>query len=177
MVRTCYVKVFHAPANAYKIRHGIKHGAWARNPWYPMATPEFIERIRSMAPVIRFGAYGDPAAVPTRVWETLAGASSRWLGYTHQWRTCDPELARYCMASVDSPTEYGEARAMGWRTFRVRTKDQTLEGGEIVCPASKEGGQKVQCDVCSLCMGTERNAKDVAIIAHGVGAGAFKGAT
>jgi len=176
MVRPCYVKVFHGPTTAYKVRHGIK-GPWARNPWYPMATNADLEQVRAKGAVIRFGAYGDPAAVPTRVWEALAGVSIRYLGYTHQWRTCDPELARYCMASVDSPEEYGEARAAGWRTFRVRTSDQPLDRGEIVCPASAEAGKRAVCADCSLCMGTGRPAKSIAIIAHGVGASAFKGST
>ena len=80
------------------------------------------------------------------------------------------------MASVDSPAEYAEAIAAGWRTFRVRTADQELVKGEVVCPAAKEAGQRVTCFDCSLCMGTTRKAKNIAIIAHGVGASAFKGA-
>jgi len=174
MVRACYVKVFHGPTTAYKVRHGLK-GPWARNPWYPMATPADLEQIRAKGAVIRFGAYGDPAAVPARVWETLSGACPRWLGYTHAWRTCDPALRAYCMASVDSPAEYAEAVAAGWRTFRVRGKDQPLIKGEIACPASAEAGKVAVCADCSLCMGTSRKAKQIAIIAHGMGAGAFKG--
>ena len=175
MERACYVKVFHGPTTVYKTRHGIK-GPWARNPWYAIATPENLEQIRAKDPVIRFGAYGDPAAVPTRIWETLASASKRFLGYTHAWRTCDPALKAFCMASVDSPAEYAEAIAAGWRTFRVRTKAEELQGGEIVCPAAKEAGKRATCFDCSLCMGTSRKAKNIAIIAHGVGASAFKGA-
>ena len=170
--RPCYVKVQHGPTTVYKVRNGIK-GPWARNPWYAMATPADLEQIKGLDAVIRFGAYGDPAAVPTRVWESLAELCPRFMGYTHQWRTCDPNLKRYCMASVDSPKEYAEAVSMGWRTFRVRAPWQKLDKAEAVCPASEEAGKKAVCADCTLCMGTQRKAKHIAIIAHGIGARAF----
>ena len=174
MVRPCYVKIQHAPTTTYKVRHGVK-GPWARNPWYPLATPADLEYLRTREPVTRFGSYGDPAAVPTRVWAALASVSKRWTGYTHAWRTCDPDLARYCMASVDTEAEYAEARAAGWRTFRVRTAAQPVLPREVVCPAAKEAGQRVTCFDCSLCMGTTRKAKDIVIVAHGNGASAVTG--
>ena len=88
---------------------------------------------------VRIGSYGDPAAVPTRVWAELLRHVTHWTGYTHMWRpkwcgdcaegrtvsdcrNCwkpDLELRRYCMASVDTPEEREEAQALGWRTFFV----------------------------------------------------------
>lgn len=47
---------------------------------------------------VRLGTYGDPAAVPTVVWQTVLAQSAMHTGYTHQWRTCDQTLAHWCMA-------------------------------------------------------------------------------
>lgn len=54
------------------------------------------------------------------------------------------------MASVSTPDQAAAAHAAGWRTFRV---DAEPAPGEVVCPASKEAGQKTQCDRCALCSG------------------------
>jgi len=86
---------------------------------------------------VRLGAYGDPAAVPFQVWQALLAYAAAWTGYTHQWRRA-PELAAYCMASVDTPGERAEARFLGFRTFRVRAAGQAVETREVVCPASAE---------------------------------------
>jgi hypothetical protein len=60
------------------------------------------------------------------------------------------------------------ARALGWRTFRVRGADEALGEREIACPASKESGHKTTCDRCIGCGGTSAKAKvDFVIIAHG----------
>lgn len=123
---------------------------------------------------VRAGTYGDPAAVPLRVWMTMLARVSGWTGYTHQWR--DARFAAYrsfLMASADSADDRRLANGQGWRTFRVRQVTDSVEpllDGEIVCPASKEGGKRVQCDTCQLCRGTARSARDVAIVDHSVGA-------
>lgn len=117
----------------------------------------------------RLGTYGDPAAVPDHVWTALLRRVAGWTGYTHQWRV-RPTLARWCMASVDSGRERDAAKALGWRTFRVRqvsvTGPDPLGDREVVCPASAEAGHRVQCERCQLCKGTAIGAKDVAIIDH-----------
>ena len=63
---------------------------------------------------------------------------------------------------------------MGWRYFRVRRADDPLLAGEIVCPASAEGGKRRTCETCKACAGNpnERGAS-VVIIAHGATAKAF----
>lgn len=90
---------------------------------------------------VRIGTYGDPAAVPFSVWSRVVNLAANHSGYTHQWRTCDQRLRTICMASVDLAEDAEEARAMGWRTFRVRLPESPIEEGEIVCPASDEGGR------------------------------------
>ncbi|WP_235571350.1 hypothetical protein [Mycobacterium sp. Root265] len=117
---------------------------------------------------VRFGAYGDPAAVPFEVWSQIQAVADSTTGYTHQWRIADPRFAEICMASADSVEDRREARLKGYRTFRVRTKASARLKGEVVCPASKEAGYKTVCATCMACGGTDTGrAQDITIIAHG----------
>jgi hypothetical protein len=111
---------------------------------------------------VRVGTYGDPAAVPQRVWELLLSDADGFTAYTHQkpWR---PEIA---MQSADSHAE----AVMHWkenrRTFRVITDLGELDKeNETLCPASKEMGRRVQCADCRLCAGFKQ-AKSIAIVEH-----------
>ena len=125
--------------------------------------------------VVRLGSYGDPAAVPLGVWIELTAHATAWTGYTHQWRHLDAQkLKGLCMASTDTPDETLAAHAMGWRTFRVRTGDESLLGEhangrrEIACPASDEMGNKTDCASCQACGGLGARALvNLAIVAHG----------
>jgi hypothetical protein len=117
--------------------------------------------------VLRLGAYGDPAAIPFQTWRRLLRTASGWIGYTHQWRTCDERFKTILMASVDTPREQFEAARAGWRTFRVRGRSDVLLRNEFVCPASNESGHRVTCTDCQLCAGTSSPARNVAIMAHG----------
>jgi len=118
---------------------------------------------------LRMGSYGDPAAVPAQFWKQLSKYTSGHTGYTHQWRRPIARgLRTLVMASADSAADRDTARAMGWRTFRVRTADESLSSREIVCPASPEGGDRRQCVTCLACDGADRAGKvSVAIIVHG----------
>ena len=111
---------------------------------------------------VRVGTYGDPAAVPQRVWELLLSDADGFTAYTHQkpWR---PEIA---MQSADSHAE----AVMHWkenrRTFRVIADLGELDKeNETICPASKEMGRRVQCAECRLCAGFKQ-AKSIAIVQH-----------
>ena len=153
--RSCYVTVVQAPNNVWKT---YKRGR------YPAArSDDFAGRD------VRLGSYGDPAAVPSRVWEAVAIEASNMVGYTHQWRDF-PEMARWCMASVDTTDEQAEAKFLGFRTFRVTLEDPRMyrNSAEIVCPASAEMGHKTTCDKCKACGGLSAKAKaDVVIQVHG----------
>jgi hypothetical protein len=73
------------------------------------------------------------------------------------------------MASVDTIEQGMEARALGWRTFRVTAPDLLdLQKGEIECVADSRG---VQCADCGLCDGSRPGdkRKSIAIRAHGNG--------
>jgi len=157
----CYVTVFQAPLSTYR--------AWERG----NATAYSLDMFRGRK--VRFGAYGDPAAVPLHVWESIAGVASAVTGYTHQWASCSTDYAQWCMASCDSIDEYREARRAGYRSFVVRAMGSPKPDGVVACPASAEAGKRATCADCLQCGGTSNGRKaDITIEAHGPTARAFK---
>ena len=155
---TCYVTLFYAPWNVYQ--------AYQRCESYTHVSKENMDIIKGR--YIRIGSYGDPAAVPIHVWHDLCSIAKGWTGYTHGWKDCNPDLKKYCMASVDSLQEMKQAIRKGWRTFRVRCIDDEKEKGELTCPASVEAGKKLNCLQCLSCSGTSSKRKaNVCIKAHG----------
>jgi len=122
---------------------------------------------------VRLGAYGDPAAVPIEVWDGLLSKCVS-TGYTHQWRTCDPRYAEYCMASCDSDTDVEDAVKKGYRVFFVqnhKTIDDALKTvGDTKlawCPASKEKGKVTTCSKCMACSGTRSKLhSNITILKH-----------
>jgi hypothetical protein len=157
--RTCYVDVGKSVMSVF--------GAWTRGA-YPLLSPAAGARMLQ-GRAVRMGAYGDPAAIPAKHWRALLRLSRGRTGYTHQWRMpFAQQLRALVMASADTASERDVARAMGWRTFRVRGADETLGAREIVCPASDEAGKARQCLTCQACDGADRPGKaSVAIIVHG----------
>ena len=159
--RTCYVDVGKAPQGVWKAFH--------RGQYIDLSgDPDTIAMLIAQR-IVRMGAYGDPAMVPVRQWRMLLAAAAGRTGYTHAWRRMWAQALRpYVMASVDSVAEQDIARAMGWRTFRVRTENEPLQSNEFVCPASPEGGLRKQCITCKACDGADRPGKSsAAIIVHG----------
>ena len=119
----------------------------------------------------RIGTYGDGAFIQDgEIIPLIASSSKRWTGYTHQWVN-RPDLSRWLMASVDSPTEQVRAKLAGWRTFRVSPYGNSARMlGEIVCPKSDEAGNLTTCHECCLCDGKRGNTdarKDIVIQKHG----------
>jgi hypothetical protein len=160
-MRTCYVNVRNAPLavwNAY--RRGVY-------PTYNRSKHAHLLQGRKL----RLGSYGDPCAVPLAVWVPFLRLASKRTGYTHQWRDRRfARFARYVMASVETVADATQAQAKGWRTFRIRTDAaDPIEQGEIICPASPEGGARMDCSRCAACHGTNGapGRASVAIIAHG----------
>lgn len=164
--RMCYVNVAQSVQSVF--------AAWIRGS-YPAMSPAAGARMLA-GRIVRIGSYGDPAAIPARHWFALVRFASGRTGYTHQWRRA-PALRPLVMASVDTVPERDVARALGWRTFRVRSADQPLGAREIVCPASPEGGDRRQCVSCRACDGADRPKKaSVAIVVHGAMAKYFAAA-
>ena len=164
---SCYVEVGKSVSAVWK---AYKRGS------YPVIDPKDLP---VEGRTIRLGAYGDPAAVPLNVWTYTVPRASGHTGYTHQWLETFVQagLERFAMASADSAHEREQARAMGWRTFRVRTAEEALGAAEIMCPASDEAGNRTQCERCKLCSGTaSKSWKDIAIVVHGAKSKRFQAA-
>jgi hypothetical protein len=153
--RACYVTLWLGPLRVYRMVGR-----------YPAVTLSQLESLMARKQV-RLGAYGDPAAVPLRVWRAVLRRAAGWTGYTHQWQTCDPAFREFLMASVDTLAEAAAAHAAGWRTFRVRTAHAAVLPDEVICPASDEAGHHTTCSACELCRGTANPARSVVIAAHG----------
>lgn len=158
----CYVKTYQAPRST-----------WQANKDKPVATVDEIAAAVD-GRLVRRGSYGDPAAVPLWVWAMLDKRAEkvqrRDTGYTHQWRDF-PELAGRVMASVHTEQEAQEAHALGFRTFRVmgrQGKGDAPMASEILCPASKEAGERTTCAKCGLCNGARPGdrRKSIAIHSH-----------
>lgn len=170
--RRCYVTPFFGPLQIWKqfVAGEYPDVTWA----------ELRSVIEGRG--VRLCAYGDPSAVGYEVWCNLLETASTWTGYTHAWRRADQRLRRICMASVDTVDEFYAARALGWRTFRIRMPDAPLLVGsapastvgqsttvsiEFICPASDEADHRSTCQRCQLCRGASSPARSVVIVAHG----------
>lgn len=163
---SCYVDV---PKSVLAI-----YAAWIRG-GYRLASPRTVGRALA-GRVVRIGSYGDPAAIPAAHWRAIIRHAAGHTGYTHQWRLALAQgLRGIVMASADSAQDRDVARAMGWRTFRVRTAAESLGAREITCPASDEAGNRRQCITCRACDGAPRGTAQasVAIIVHGARASRF----
>ncbi|TXM69647.1 hypothetical protein [Methylobacterium sp. WL120] len=161
--RSCYVTILHGPRMVYE--------ALRRGRYDPLTPAQARTALRGRK--VRLGAYGDPGAIPEAILTQAMGRVREMTGYTHLWRRF-PYLSAFCMASCDSQADRDAAKALGFRTFRVRAKDEPLAEGEGHCPASVEMGKATRCDSCLLCGGQRKNAKaDIAILIHGTGARNF----
>lgn len=156
----CYVDVSKAPNGVWK---AYKRGRY---------TSDHAElyRLLESGQALRIGSYGDPAAAPYAMWDSLVKLARKWTGYTHQWRVCDSRFSFIVMASCETGEDERSAHNAGYRTFR--TIDTTNDAfPAILCPASEEAGKITDCATCGLCSGTaygKRNRiRSIRIVAHG----------
>lgn len=141
LARTCYVLVAQSPAMVWK---KYQDGGYRGRTDYSLLAGR----------PVRLGSYGDPCAVPMRVWQRLLPHVSGWTGYTHQWR--EPRFQAYreiCMASVENRVDAELAKNMGWRTFLVLPLGEQAGPREFHCPASAEQGKRLTCATCMACDG------------------------
>lgn len=154
----CYVTIFQAPLQVWK---SYKKGQYPK-----LETFEVFEGSK-----MRFGAYGDPLALPVDILVRLKAVVSNNTSYTHQWRKNNIEaVKKLSMASVDNISEAKLAQALGWRTFRVTKNQNDLLPNEIICPNYTSG---IKCIDCNLCKGTSTKAKSIVIPIHGAKIGRF----
>jgi hypothetical protein len=160
--RTCYVIIFQAPLNVWKTYH---RGSYDR-----AVDSEAIANVGKDRKV-RLGSYGDPAAVPAYVWQALLSKSIGRTGYSHQSGLDNADfVADIMMISADNMALARAAWTNGHRTFRIIDSVDDMDANEVLCPASKEAGERTNCENCGLCAGSSIKAKSIAIVAHGNGA-------
>jgi len=158
-VKPCYVQTWRGPLST-----------WKANKDKPVTDPGWVLSI--MRHPLREGAWGDPASVPASVWDALRPEICN--SYTHQYLTHD--LQSRAMASTHTIEDLRRAEIRGYRSFRVISKAEynrigsaALDPTEILCPASKEAGARVQCVQCLLCngkTGPDDRRKNIAIVEH-----------
>jgi len=159
----CYVRVYQAPLSVWNAYHRGRYAVPGVD-FDDALLPELFAGLS-----FRIGSYGDPAAIPARIWKRATKRVKNRTGYSHQWnKRIGAGLKNLCMASADSESDVATATARGWRTFRVRKHDAPVLKNESICPASAEGGKRVQCDTCGLCKGATIAARSVVIADHGL---------
>lgn len=143
--RTCYVTLAKAPTTIWR---RYAEGGYQRVS--PSAAAAFLP-----GRLLRLGAYGDPAALPLAVLETLAEGAASTVGYTMQWRD-GFALAHLCMASCGSWEEAEQARAYGYRAFVALPGSDPAPAGAMQCPneATRHRPMPVTCSDCRACGGT-----------------------
>ncbi len=157
---SCYVEARTGPLAVFRALEGGHYPRPARNGLSVLTRGRLVRR----------GSDGDPSAAPAALWRQLLTGSAGWTGYTHQWRRARAQEYRpFLMASVDTESEQRQARSKGWRTFRVRLPGMPTLAGEVVCPASEDGGFTRTCETCGACDGAGTNARraSVVITIHG----------
>jgi len=157
---TCYVNVGTGVNSIYR--------SWLNGNYEPLNYKILKYKLKNS--FVRFGAYGDPVFIPLELVEFISKNCKGWTGYSHQWQ--DPQFnayKRYFMASVDNESEYQKSIDLGWRSYRVSTNNETLNG-EIMCPHDAESDTPIQCADCRLCdgLGRHKNARNIAVIVHGL---------
>ena len=157
----CYVNVGRSVRSVYE---AYKRGR------YQKIAPVQLRAVLSGRKV-RLGTYGDPAAAPVGMWQTITADAAGIVGYSHQWQAVNFDHAAWAplvMASADNIDEAAQANLYGMRVFRVSVGVEK-QPSETTCPASAEGGRKATCDTCMLCGGTTKSARDIVIADHAVG--------
>ena len=160
--KECYVLTFQGPLSVW---NAYKRGSY--KDYTDLYMIEDLPKILFNDLIIRFGAYGDPAALPKWLIKSIADNCQDFTGYTHQWnKTKFKFLQDYFMASVESLTLAKSALKKGFRTFRIKQSGADNFENEIDCPSSTG----IQCIDCKLCNGS-KEAANITIEAHGARAG------
>ena len=157
--RTCYVKLYQGVLVTWK--------QWIKGA-YPSLQGHDALALLGKGKDVRIGTYGDGGAVPKYIWDSLIQDARKHTAYCHQYdnpnSSFDPTIY---MVSADNLATAKTHWEFGHRTFRViQDVNEVVKGQEILCPASKEMGRRVQCSSCMLCGGSQVNAKSIAIVQH-----------
>jgi hypothetical protein len=117
---------------------------------------------------LRLGAYGDPAALPPWVVESLASAARSagqgWTGYTHHRQTYPNRsawLKPYAMASCGDAVAVASAELDAWPSFATVSGEEPhwplwTQQRVLACPAANGA---VSCSGCMACGGNNGRGK------------------
>ena len=157
--RACYVVIGQGPL--------ITYNAYIKG-IYPEAFGHDNIAAIGRGRMVRLGTYGDPAAVPSYIWDSLLSESIGHTAYSHQSGIESADVRKdMFMISADTEAQARAAWDKGARTFRiVKDYSEAIKGHEIPCPNDTKG---IQCQECGLCKGASM-AKSIVISAHGAGA-------
>lgn len=151
---SCYITLHQAPAAVYK---SFKNGNY-ENFDYSKHSHLFTNRN------IRLGSYGDPAAVPFKVLDSVVKLCKNHTGYTHQvdHSKFDSHITDLCMVSVDTEQQAKRAQQKGYKTFRVKTDKMRKIDSEVICLSQSHN---INCNDCGLCNGSKIN--NIVVDVHG----------
>lgn len=163
--KECYVLTFQGPLSVW---NAYKRGSYENiaNTFQPDKLID-TSLMFLIDLIIRFGAYGDPAALPKWLIKIIAKNCKDFTGYTHQWNKRKFNfLKNYFMASVETKKLAEKAIKKGFRYFRIKQSGANNFESEIDCPSNIG----IQCIDCKLCNGNKQ-AANITIEAHGARAG------
>jgi hypothetical protein len=138
MHQACYVLTFHGPRSVWESYHAGLYN--------PVEPADFARA------AIRWGAYGDPALLPSELVRSCNEHARGWTGYTHQHTHA---WASWC------PKQEARLRAQGWGTYRVGLADGTDAGDAAVCPYESTGTTCIECKAC------DGSPRAIYVAAHG----------
>jgi len=130
----CYVTVMQAPNQVFKTKDKL------------VELPD-----RSFSKGLRLGSWGDPNAVPSKIWQDLIPRFTFHTGYTSRWKHTE-NLKGIVQASCSSLSEKETAKNKGWKTFTALPVGHPIpdDPDMVKCPADQDG---VTCENCRLCDG------------------------
>lgn len=157
----CYVQWERAPTAVWR--------GWNRGIYERFDYAAHSAWIHDECRKIRWGAAGEPTALPYGLVSRLSRRSAGFTGYTHQWQRFAKHEGwkRLLMASVQSEREKAIANSLGWRTFRIGKPGSDDMPDECHCPKAAESDSDTVCADCLLCAGTSSTARNVHIWGHG----------
>ena len=154
--KVCYVNTSKAPLTIWEAYQKGRYRTLKEITW----AQKYILRMKS----VRLGAYGDPAALPQEVIESVIALTSGYTGYTHQWRKDTAQwLKKYCLASVETVADMKTANKKGWYTFRVGGQNNECLVSERRCANAENTA--FTCSLCGACRA--KNEQNVFINVHG----------
>jgi len=157
MVNKCYVS-----RDKMSVRKALARLLGEERTSYAHATLDQVLPLLSGRKV-RLGTYGDPSALPLDDLKAIVSACEGHTGYTHFWASIDTEYSAHLMASVEDATGELLAQGLGYRTFRVITKEDTERSVSSVAVECLNTSSGLTCAECLLCSGTEGKGRKVSI--------------